>query len=344
MPAFRRSLGGLLLVGLLLAFPVRAAVPDKYLPNDTDAVVIVNVQQILASPLVKTHYQGPLQDLLKSNEDVQKTLKNLNFDPLKDIDQIVFANCESLYRLTKGTVQGKTVYGSEGGYFFLVKGRFDLSKFRATAEQLAKEKGGIAVKTQKSGAVQYYEVDAGRPLFVGLVDATTIAVSSRPEPVIEALEKAAGKRKSALQLKEIAPAIAKLDAKKSLSIAVTGNAGFGLDADIMKVGAKLVEKPVKQTISQDGLDAINGSIQVTDGIAGDVTVGVKGAAAAKDVAKSLQEDLNDSIELIFKTFVNYPKLSPLAEFIKSINIKVKDNKTVVIDAGVSAKQVADALK
>lgn len=344
MSSYHRSLLGLLLVGLLVAFPARAAVPDKYLPYDTDAVVLVNVRQILASPLVKAHYQGPLQDLLKANEDVQKTFKSLNFDPLKDIDQIVFANGESLYRLTKGTIDGKTAYGSTGGYFFLIKGRFDLPKFRATAEQLAKEKGSISVKMQRVGTVQVYEVDVGRPLFVGLVDATTIAVSSRPEPVIEALEKAAGKRKTGFQLKDIVPAIAKLDAKKSVSIAVTGNAGFGLDADVMKVGGKVVEKPVKQTISQDGLDAITGSIQITDGIAGEVLVSVKGANVAKDVAKSLQEDLNDSIELIFKTFINYPKLAPAAEFVKAISIKVKDNKTVAIDANVTAKQVADALK
>jgi hypothetical protein len=344
MSSSRRLLIGVLLVGLLSVLPVRAAVPDKYLPNDTDAVIIVNVQQILASPLVKTHYQGPLQDWLKSNEDVQKTFKSLNFDPLKDIDQIVIANGESLYRLTKGTVEGKTVYGSSGGFFFLLKGRFDLPKFRATAEQLAKEKSSIAVKTQKTGAVQLYEVDVGQPLFVGLVDATTIAVSSRPEPIIEALEKAAGKRKPGFQLKDIAPAITKLDGKKSIGIAITGSAAFGLDADVTKVGGKVVEKGVKRPISQDGLDAINGSIQIADGIAGEVLIAVKGANVAKDVVKSLQEDLNDSTELIFKTFVNYPKLAPLAEFVKAISIKVKDNKTVVIDANVTAKQVADALK
>ncbi|MBL8793550.1 MAG: hypothetical protein JNM56_06585 [Planctomycetia bacterium] len=344
MPAMRRLLGTLVCLGMLAVLPARAAVPDKYLPADTDAVVIINVQQILASPLFKTHYQTLVQDLLKSNDDVQKTLKGLNLDPLKDIDQVVFANGESLYRLTKGTVNGKTVYGSNGGYFFLIKGRFDLPKFRVQAEQLAKEKGAFPVKAQKTGTIQYYEVDVGRTLFVGLVDATTIAVSSRAEPVVEALEKAAGKRKTGFQLKELVPAITKLDAKKSVSIAVTGNAGFGLDADVMKVGGKIVEKPVKQTISQDGLDAINGSIQITDGIVGEVQVSVKGANVAKDVAKALQEDLNDSIELIFKTFINYPKLAPAAEFVKAITIKVKDNKTVVIDANVSAKQVADSLK
>src|SRR5262245_44761739 len=124
-----RSLAALVGLFLLFILQAKAFEPDKYLPNDTDAVVVVNVQQILASPLVRTHYAAALPDLLKSNEDVHKVLKSTGLDPLKDIDQVIFANGESLYRLTKGVVKGKTEYGSAGGFFFLVKGRFDVAKF-----------------------------------------------------------------------------------------------------------------------------------------------------------------------------------------------------------------------
>jgi len=110
MPAFRPCL----LVLLLTALPARAAVPDKYLPNDTDAVVIVNVQQILASPLFKAHYLTLCQDWLKAPGDLPAFLQAVGLDPLKDIEQIVFANGESLYRLTKRTEQGKSIYGTDG--------------------------------------------------------------------------------------------------------------------------------------------------------------------------------------------------------------------------------------
>jgi hypothetical protein len=333
------------LTGLLfLTGPLHAAEVDKYLPNDADAVVTINVQQILASPLVKTHYATSLPELLKTKELVQKVVKNLGIDPLKDIDRIIFTNGESLYRLTKRVDKGKTIYGSEGGFFFLVKGRFDAAKFRAYGEQLAKEKDPLLAKTHKVGAASVYELDVGRTLFLGVLDGATVAVSSRLEPVAEALEKAAGKRKAVLKYKELAAAVAKLDAKKSVGIAVISNAGFGLDADLKKVGGKVVETPVKQTISQDGIDSINGSINVGEDITGSVTVVVRGAAAAKDVAKSLQEDLNDGIDLILRALFKYPKLGPLAEFIKSINVTVKDNKTVTIQGNVTAKQAADALK
>jgi hypothetical protein len=114
--------------------------------------------------------------------------------------------------------------------------------------------------------------------------------------------------------------------------------------DVKVVGNKILETPVKQPISQDGIDGINGFIQVTDGITGDVTVTVRGAAAAKDVAKSLQMDLTDGIDLILRAIFKYPKLGPVSEFIKAINIAVKDNKTVTIKANVDAKQVEESLK
>jgi hypothetical protein len=332
------------LFGGFVLLPAHAIEPDKYLPNDTDAVVTINVQQILASPLVKTHYAAALPELFKANDELQKVLKGVGLDPLKDIQQILFANGEGLYRLTKGVEKGKVVYGSTGGFFCLVKGRFDTAKFRAYGDQLSKEKDNILTRTHKVGTAAVYELDLGRPLFVGVLDSTSIAVSSRLEPVIEAMEKATGKRKMALKYKELTPALARIDGKKSVGIAVIASAGFGLDAEVKKVGGKVIETPIKQTISQDGIDAISGSIQVADGITGDVSVTVRGAAVAKDVAKSLQMDLTDGIDLILRALFKYPKLGPISEFIKGININVKDSKTVTIQASVDAKQVADSLK
>jgi hypothetical protein len=331
-----------LLVALLVILPVHAIEPDKYLPNDTDAVVAINVQQILASPLVKTHYATSLPELFKSDDDLQKALKSVGLDPLKDIDQIIFANGEGLYRLTKGTVNGKVDYGSKGGYFCLIKGRFDVAKFKAYGEQLSKLKDSILTKTHKAGTGSVYELDLGRQLFVGVLDNTTIAVSSRLEPIVEAMEKATGKRKTTLKYKELTPALAKLDGKKSIGIAVIGNAAFSVSPKV--VNGKIVEVPIKDVISEDGIDGITGSIQVTDGIIGDVVVTARGANAAKDVAKSLQGDLTAGIDLIVRALFKYPKLGPISEFVKAINVNVKDARTVTIKSAVDAKQVEESLK
>jgi hypothetical protein len=343
----RRSLLAVVLVFGIGALRASAAEVDKYLPNDTDAVVTVNVRQILGSPLIKMYYLESLQELIKSNEELQKAVKGIGIDPLKDIDQVIITNGESLYRLTKRVEKGETKYGSEPGFFCLIKGKFSVAKIRSYGEELAKEKDGILVKTHNVGTAAVYELNVGSvgTIFVGVADSTTIAVCSRQQPVAEVLEKAAGKRKSVLKYKELAAALARIDAKKSAGIAVIANAGFGLDADVKKVGGKVVgETPVKQTISEDGINSISGSINITDGIVGEVIVGVKGAAAAKDVAKTVQGDVSRGIELILQALFKYPKLGPFAEFIKSINVAVKDNRTVTIKSEVTAKQAADALK
>src|SRR6516165_1850557 len=83
-----------LLAGALLALvlPARAAEPDKYLPNDTEAIVVLNVKQILDSPLVKKHLAEKIRDEIKNNAEVSKVLEALGFDPLKDLSSITIAS------------------------------------------------------------------------------------------------------------------------------------------------------------------------------------------------------------------------------------------------------------
>jgi len=344
MLRFSRLWFGLLLLVLMAALPVQAADFEKYLPADTDAVVAINIQQMLASPLVKTHYLESLQKLIKDNETVAKALKELDFDPLKNVDRIVLANGEGLYRIEKKNVKGKVVIDSQGGYFFVIKGTFDAVKFRAKAEELIKELGATA-KAQKVGDVPIWQIEAGeRTLFASVLDGTTIAVSSRKESILEALDRATGKKKTPFKYKELQPAINKMDPKKSLALAVLGSAGFGLDLETTKVGGKLVERPVKQMISQDGLDSISGGITMDEGITANIVVGVRNSAAAKDVAKSVQDDLNAGTELIFGLAVKYPKLAPLQSFVRSIKTTTKDARTIAIQAAVTPQEVADSLK
>jgi len=327
-----------------LALPAQAIEPDRYLPNDTDAVVSINLRQIINSPLVKLHYKDSLPEAFKFSPELDKLLTGSGIDPLKDIDQIIFANGEGLYRLTKGVENGKTVYGSTGGYYALLKGRFNVARVRGYADRLVKDKDPLVSKTHKAGAATIYELDLGRPLFVAVLDGTTVALSSRLEPIVEALEKAAGKRKTAFKYKELAPALARLDGKKAAGVAVLGTAAFGLDAGVKKVGNNVIETPIKQMINEEGIDGVSAAVQVTDGIALEAVVAVRGSAAAKDVAKSLQLDLTDLIDIVIRGLFKYPKLGPVAEFVKAIQVEVKDARTVTIRAAIDAKQAADSLK
>ena len=50
---------------LSLAGPIRAADFDKYLPDDTDGLMTINVKQALGSALHAKHLKKPIEDLLK---------------------------------------------------------------------------------------------------------------------------------------------------------------------------------------------------------------------------------------------------------------------------------------
>src|SRR5439155_24882163 len=97
---------------------------DRYLPADTEVVVTWNVRQVLGSQLVKKNGLEQLRDLIKSQEEVEALLKELNLDPLKDIDKVLVAAPAS---------------GEQDKGLVIVHGRFNLDKFKARADKAAKD-------------------------------------------------------------------------------------------------------------------------------------------------------------------------------------------------------------
>ena len=72
----------------MLAGPARAAEVDPYLPDDTEVLVTVNVRQVLDSPLVKKSTLEKLREALKDIDMAEDVLKDLGFDPFKDLDRV----------------------------------------------------------------------------------------------------------------------------------------------------------------------------------------------------------------------------------------------------------------
>src|SRR5579859_3875269 len=82
---FSPRLASLLTLALLAHPGVRAADVDTYLPADTESYLSINIRQILDSPLVKKAALGQLREALKSEDQVNDVLKDLGFDPFKDL-------------------------------------------------------------------------------------------------------------------------------------------------------------------------------------------------------------------------------------------------------------------
>ena len=109
-----------------LAVPARAADVNKFLPDDAEIIMVLNVQQIIGSALVQKHALPQVKQLMQSNEQVKQILTAVGFDPLKDLTRITVAS---------------TAVSPDAKGAIIAEGKFDLSKIEA------KVKHGVAEVT-----------------------------------------------------------------------------------------------------------------------------------------------------------------------------------------------------
>src|SRR5207245_2549116 len=86
---------GFLLVTLTMGGTVRAAEADKLLPNESEYVVTLNVRSLLDSALTKKYGLPKMQELLKSDQEIQEIFKSLGLDPLADIHSLTLASTDT---------------------------------------------------------------------------------------------------------------------------------------------------------------------------------------------------------------------------------------------------------
>ncbi len=124
-----------------------AADLEPGLPKNTTAVLTVNLKQMLHAPLVKHHGLTTLRQACRETEEARAVLQALGVDPLRDLD-----------RLTVATVG----HGEKPSFLFILRGRFDTSRFSTAARRLAKEYGD-RFEWKKEGDLKYlYLVETGR--------------------------------------------------------------------------------------------------------------------------------------------------------------------------------------
>lgn len=305
----------------LLAFPASAAEVNKYLPDDSGAVITVNVRQVLDSALVKQYALDLIKGGLTSQPEVQKVLDALGVDPFKDLDQVVIAAPD----LNENTEKGLVV----------VSGRFDAAKVKTKAAEIAKNQAD-QLKIHKAGANEIYELkvpDQPQPIFAALVDQTTLVASPAKDYIIDALDKGAGKKKTALKNKEFTALLEKVDGKQGLWIAVGGNALNRLPAGI--------DDNVKDFVKK--LDALAGGLTVAKDVQLQFVLNAKDVQGAKDLHSVIDEGLKQGIGVLALLAQNQKELAPLIDVVKSIKITNKD-KAIIITGEVTAEVIEKAMK
>ena len=75
---FHRSIGLCAVGAFLVVASARAGEVDKFLPDDTEAVVLINVRQILESELFKKNVEEQAREALKNLDEAQDVLTAIN--------------------------------------------------------------------------------------------------------------------------------------------------------------------------------------------------------------------------------------------------------------------------
>jgi hypothetical protein len=290
MRTFRRIWPWLIAAAaLVLTGPARAADADKYLPDDTEAVVTVNVPQLLAAPLLQANIDK-FKQALKASEEAQKTLQALGFDPLKDVERATLA------------------VGSRDAEKFLliIRGRFDPAKFQAKAEEVVKQRGDtLKVHPVGGGTVYETNVPGQTNMFVAVLDGTTLVASPGKEPVADALDKKAGKKQPAPK-KALLDLIARADSRQTISVAVVG-------------GSKGLEK----------VESVTGGLAVADDIRLDLTVATKDADSAKEVSGQITTGLTSAQAFVALLANGQRELAPLVGLLGTIKTTADGSRVSV---------------
>jgi hypothetical protein len=320
--------GGLALAALLLAVPARAAVVDKLLPNDTEVVLSISVKQILAAPLTQKLPLDKAKQALKEQGEAQDVLKELQFDPFTDLDSI--------------TVAGPAGNEPDRG-LIVVHGKFDVAKFQAKAKQVAKDMPDtLKIHEIKGSELSLYEVNAplpgpagnaNGPMYVALLGKDTLVASQGKDYVLDAVDKAAGKKKTELKSKDVAALIDRIPADQSLWLALPG-------AALAKSPLAGSNDDAKQII--DAIQDASASVAITKDVKAQLSVTAKNADNAKMLGKKIKDGLNTGLGLLLTVAANQEGLEPIIETLKKIKPSVKD-KVVTVEVELAGSDIEKAI-
>ncbi|MFL5244636.1 MAG: hypothetical protein ACJ8FY_21250 [Gemmataceae bacterium] len=300
--------------------PVPASPLEKYFPDDSNGIVLINVKQILASPAYTKMYQKQVEGLLAMDQ-VQPWLKDCGFNPLKDIDLAAV--------IMSPSAQPMNSPGS-GGPFIIFQGRFDPVKFQAKADQIVKDgMGGGIFKSSKAGDTTIYEVGFphGPTFFACLLDKTTLVAAPVKDLAVEALDKAAGKKTTKLKNEALKKKLDKMDPKNSVTMVGMGDMVIGGHSSVtIQCGVQRVESH-SDTLADNGIETAEAAIVVSDDIKGKVTLTTKDAEKAKELAKTMETGIERAIDEGTKQ--NIPEVTTMVEALKSIKTSTKEEKILM---------------
>jgi hypothetical protein len=315
---FIRVIRGFLLAALIMAGSAQAAEADKLLPKDSEYVVTLNVRALLDSALTKKYGLPKMQELLKSDQEIQEIFKSLGLDSLSDIHSLTVASMN-----TKDPAKA----------LFILHGKFDPAKIHNKALEVIQTYGEV-LKVHKADPTRFYEVNfpGQTSFFVAVIDPSTIVASPGKDGLLEALVKAAGKKKSEVK-KELLDLVAKVDSSRTLWMiglkSALEHSPLNADDNARPVLAKIETAAAGVTVSTD--------------IKAEFTLNAKSADAAKELSKDVVEKLNNAKGIVSILVGDVKELQILLELVDALKVSTQD-RTVTLRGQIGEETIEKSLK
>ena len=317
------------LAGLALALAaftgqVRAA-DLKYLPDDTEIILNLNLKQILDSDLVKAQKDilAQVKQQVENNipGEADKYLKAVGFDLFRDLVSITVA------------LPGKK---DPDASFIIIEGTFHPTKFYDAAAQAAKDHPDH-LKITKSGEFKVLEIQAeGKTAYITMINKTTILGCAQKERMTTALERAAGNGKASLK-KSVKDLLKTVNAKQSISGIATGNA----------LAKHLEDAPVpnadKIGPALQGIEGLSGALTVGKDIQFQLGIGTKNEDTAKDFAQKVNGGLVFAKLILAQKAKEDMKFLPLVDVLNTLRAEAK-NSALVVRAEISVENIEKLIK
>jgi hypothetical protein len=299
----------------------RAAPLDPYLPADTQSYVSVNVKQVLGSPLVKKYALEHAKQALKELDGANELLKELGFDPFKDLDRVIVSS-PGAKEADRGLI--------------ILHGAFDAAKIDKKLTAMADD-DEEAVKVHKAplgGGVTHpiYEIkvpNREEALYASVASKQVLLVSPGKDYVVDALKQARAQKKVALKNKDLQGVIEKLDPKQSVSVALLGKSlAAALDETL----------PPALVRALKNVDVIGGGMTLNDEAKLDLVISTKDEASAKAMHGAIDRALRLAMVGLALVAEDNKGLGLLLEVVKTVKVSTKGKQV-----GLAGKLTADVL-
>lgn len=288
----------------------------KLLPNDTEMVFTINLQQILKSEVVKTN--DTLLKLLKAQIDQQfedkgvaKYFEKAKFDLFKDLNSITVA-----------VPNGKEA--KEG--LIIVEGNFDADKIEEVASEVSKEAGGT-FKTTKIAGVKAFEITPKdeKTVYVGIIDNKTLIACSTKSDFSDAIGRG-NSAKPTFKSESFKNLLSTVNAQQSISIVAT-SALMEKMAENAPEGAGDQLKQAAVFLKQ--IDGFSAAVTIEKNIDFQIGVNAKDAKTATEYANLVKLGIGAAKAKVAEQAKQNEKFGPAVDVVNSLNATTMGANLVV---------------